>query len=772
MAQRLIYRQQMHYINFLSVVDETITGTSSIADAIIISGTVTNLSSTDAYIQYLSIVDETITGTASIIDAVITNATIANLSLLIKLSTSITIINLSAADAIITSGTAANLSSTDAYIKFLSVVDETITGTSSITDAIITNGTITNLSSTDGYIEYLSIVDETITGTVSITDAVITNATIANLSVTNEFLTSITTNNLSATDVIITSGTVTNLSLTDAHINFLSVVDETITGTSSIFDAVITSSTVATLSVSNEVISGNLTLSTDPSTALAGTIMKSSSAFIHNAGTNNTFMGIGAGNFTSTGAGGNTGLGLNALNVLSSGTGNTAVGLGALGTTNSGSFNSAVGAQALESNATGANNTAVGYETVLFISGASNNTAIGYQAGMFAVGSDTVVGVSAYGTSEGTNSIAIGVNAATAPNNSGTDNMYINANPASNSEAHAAHIGISQTVCFIAGTITTPAKVNLTTEPSTSTAGIIQKNGTSFIHDVGTNNTFVGISAGSLTTSGSGGNTGIGAKALTVNGTGAFNTALGYQALTANTTGVDNTGLGYDALLANIAGTDNTALGYNTLSAATTGGTNIAIGSGSGGTLATGSGNIYINANAAIAAESATTRIGTSQTVCAIAGIFGKTYGATNASVFVDNTGTLGTTASSRRFKHDIEDINAESATIHQLRPVSFAYNHDTSETKQYGLIAEEVEEVISAIVVHDEEGAPYTVQYHVLPVLLLNEMKKQQAIIEQQDLATENLIITTEMMSGAINILQEQVAQFSKHMQILENHA
>ena len=52
-------------------------------------------------------------------------------------------------DAIITNGTITNLSSTDAFISFLSVADETVTGTSSINDAIITNATITSLSVTD-----------------------------------------------------------------------------------------------------------------------------------------------------------------------------------------------------------------------------------------------------------------------------------------------------------------------------------------------------------------------------------------------------------------------------------------------------------------------------------------------------------------------------------------------------------------------------------------------------------------------------------------------
>jgi hypothetical protein len=67
-----------------------------------------------------------------------------------------------------------------------------------------------------------------------------------------------------------------------------------------------------------------------------------------------------------------------------------------------------------------------------------------------------------------------------------------------------------------------------------------------------------------------------------------------------------------------------------------------------------------------------------------------------------------------------------DSAAIYNLRPVTFAYNGDLSETKQFGLIAEEVSEVFPEIVVVDGNGQPETVQYHVLPALLLNEVQKQ----------------------------------------------
>src|SRR6185369_10268904 len=113
--------------------------------------------------------------------------------------------------------------------------------------------------------------------------------------------------------------------------------------------------------------------------------------------------------------------------------------------------------------------------------------------------------------------------------------------------------------------------------------------------------------------------------------------------------------------------------------------------------------------------------------------------------VLIDSTGQLGTVSSTRKVKHDIQDIAEQSANIYNLRPVSFVYNSDASETKQYGLIAEEVEEVFPQIVARDKNGEVESVLYHVLPVLLLNEMQKQQATIEQQQNNIEHLTITTE---------------------------
>lgn len=49
----------------------------------------------------------------------------------------------------------------------------------------------------------------------------------------------------------------------------------------------------------------------------------------------------------------------------------------------------------------------------------------------------------------------------------------------------------------------------------------------------------------------------------------------------------------------------------------------------------------------------------------------------------------------------------------------------------EYGLIAEEVADVFPDLVVYGEDGQPFTVKYHVMASMLLNEMQKQQSRIE-----------------------------------------
>jgi Chaperone of endosialidase len=70
------------------------------------------------------------------------------------------------------------------------------------------------------------------------------------------------------------------------------------------------------------------------------------------------------------------------------------------------------------------------------------------------------------------------------------------------------------------------------------------------------------------------------------------------------------------------------------------------------------------------------------------------------------------------------------SDALLKLRPVRFRYKGQAGERKHFGLIAEEFEEVLPELVVHDACGNPETVLYHEMPAMVLNELLKQQAEI------------------------------------------
>ena len=72
-----------------------------------------------------------------------------------------------------------------------------------------------------------------------------------------------------------------------------------------------------------------------------------------------------------------------------------------------------------------------------------------------------------------------------------------------------------------------------------------------------------------------------------------------------------------------------------------------------------------------------------------------------------------------------------------QLRGVTFYYK-DSAEKgphhRQYGLIAEEVAKVYPDLVQYDKQGKPFTVYYHLLIPMLLNELQREHRHFQAQD--------------------------------------
>ena len=264
-------------------------------------------------------------------------------------------------------------------------------------------------------------------------------------------------------------------------------------------------------------------------------------------------------------------------------------------------------------------------------------------------------------------------------------------------------------------------------------------------NDIGSYNNAVGAFALFNNTTGYE-NTADGWAALENNTTGSFNTAVGDDALFDNTIGVGNTANGADALLSNTEGNANTAYGVDALQNNAAGDGNTAVGLAALSSNTTGDSNTAFGANAGFNVITADNVIciGTSganvSNSCYIGQIFGVTSSGGTA-VFINSDGRLGTTTSSRRFKHDISPMDSSSEELFALRPVTFCYNEeiDPAGTSQFGLVAEDVEKVNPDLVVRDEKGKPYSVRYDQVNAMLLNEfLKEHRKVDEQQATITE----------------------------------
>ena len=95
-----------------------------------------------------------------------------------------------------------------------------------------------------------------------------------------------------------------------------------------------------------------------------------------------------------------------------------------------------------------------------------------------------------------------------------------------------------------------------------------------------------------------------------------------------------------------------------------------------------------------------------------------------NTPVLIDTNGQLGTVAVSlRRYKENIQPMAYDTQALLDLEPVTFTYKGQSSR-KEYGLIAEDVAEKLPDLVVF-KDGQPEGVRYHLIAIMLLNEVKK-----------------------------------------------
>src|SRR5882724_4389614 len=409
--------------------------------------------------------------------------------------------------------------------------------------------------------------------------------------------------------------------------------------------------------------------------------------------------------------GGNTAEGESALFSLTSGTYNTAVGVFSLRSNTEGNFNTGVGAGTLLLN-TGEQNTATGAGALLSDTTGANNTATGAFA-LFSntIGADNTANgeLALFSNTEGDWNAAVGVRALFS-NTSGSQNT---------------------------------ANGYQALSPNTT----------------GNDNTATGFVALFSNTEGTG-NTAMGVGALNSNTSGSENCAVGAAALASNTTGSDNTAIGNGALNGNTTSSSNTAVGDSALFLSTGQG-NTALGAGAGTSVATANNVIAIGHPGANVSDS-----------CYIGNIFQAPVDPGSAVfVVIDSNGKLGTFASSRRFKQEIQPMDKASEALLALKPVTFRYKNYKNSPRQFGLIAEEVAEVNPDLIARDKNGEIYTVRYEQINAMLLNEFLKEHKKVESQQATITELKRDFQMISARqdeeIQILsaqlKEQAAQIQK---------
>ena len=107
--------------------------------------------------------------------------------------------------------------------------------------------------------------------------------------------------------------------------------------------------------------------------------------------------------------------------------------------------------------------------------------------------------------------------------------------------------------------------------------------------------------------------------------------------------------------------------------------------------------------------------------------------------------------------------MNSASEAILALKPVTFHYKTDKTNTPQFGLIAEEVAEVSPDLVVRDEKGDIYTVRYDAVNAMLLNEFLKEHRKNEEQEATIAELKSTVaQQQKSFVSRLAEQEKQIA----------
>jgi Chaperone of endosialidase len=97
--------------------------------------------------------------------------------------------------------------------------------------------------------------------------------------------------------------------------------------------------------------------------------------------------------------------------------------------------------------------------------------------------------------------------------------------------------------------------------------------------------------------------------------------------------------------------------------------------------------------------------------------------------------------------------MDKHSEAILALKPVTFCYKRDGTNTPQFGLVAEDVAQLNPHLVVRDENGDVYTVRYDAINAMLLNEFLKEHRKVQELERRVDDLAAVVQKVSDHIEM-------------------
>jgi hypothetical protein len=257
----------------------------------------------------------------------------------------------------------------------------------------------------------------------------------------------------------------------------------------------------------------------------------------------------------------------------------------------------------------------------------------------------------------------------------------------------------------------------------------------SIIADSSLDNAGVGTGAGASVTTGIS-NVFLGVDACGSLTTGSRNTAAGYNAAGALIGGNNNCVYGENAMPSATSASSCVVVGRNAAAVLTTGNSNVVVGPAAAGNLVSGASNTVLGSTANVSSATAANRIaiGAGASATADSGLFfptglANTGGAGVPVRYVAASGLMGPESSSARFKENISELEVDSEVVYDLAAKSYNFIAEKSGVsappRVFGYIAEEVVELVPEVVGKDAEGRAFGVNYDMLVVLAIEELKK-----------------------------------------------